>query len=70
MYLHFKYINRTIFTLVKYIIYTYAWLLHAYPYTSLKYIHDKMIKKGSVKYHVPVPNVPAILIREIHKSKQ
>lgn len=29
--LTFQYINRTIFTLVEYIIYTYAWLLHAYP---------------------------------------
>lgn len=40
------------------------------PYACLKYIHDKMIKKGSVLYHVPVPNVPGIFIREIHKSKQ
>lgn len=30
---------------------------------NFKIRHNKITKKGSVMYHVPVPNVPGILIR-------
>lgn len=37
---------------------------------NFKIHHNKMIKKGSVMYHVPVPNVPGILIYTNQSSNE